>query len=159
MTKATAYIGLGANLGDALVTLNQALQALGCQPGMSHVRCSRFYRSAPVQAEGPDFCNAVAELQTSLSPLDLLHAMQQIEQQFHRTRPYHNAPRTLDLDLLLYNQVQLQTPELTVPHPRMTERAFVLVPLLELWPEAFIPGSGKAVSFLVKTQGQAIHLL
>jgi 2-amino-4-hydroxy-6-hydroxymethyldihydropteridine diphosphokinase len=99
------------------------------------VRASSLYRTAPHEASGPDFINAVALLETQLSPLDLLHALQQIEQAHGRQRPYKNAPRTLDLDLIFHGDAQLATTELTLPHPRWTERAFVLVPLAQVCPE------------------------
>jgi 2-amino-4-hydroxy-6-hydroxymethyldihydropteridine diphosphokinase len=130
-----AYIGLGANLADPLAQLQRALLALKQLPETTLLRSSRFYRSAPLQASGPEFINAVAQLQTELSPLALLHALQTIEQTAGRQRPYHHAPRTLDLDLLFHGDTVLQTPELTLPHPRWRERAFVLRPLAELAPD------------------------
>lgn len=129
-----AWIGLGANLGDVRAALRAAVQAMAALPGTRVLRVSSLYRSAPVDAGGPDYLNAVAELETTLAPLDLLHALQAIEQAAGRERPYRNAPRTLDLDLLLYGAKQLDGAELTVPHPRMGERAFVLLPLAELAP-------------------------
>ncbi|WP_404299532.1 2-amino-4-hydroxy-6-hydroxymethyldihydropteridine diphosphokinase [Alicycliphilus denitrificans] len=129
-----AWIGLGANLGDARAALRAAVRAMAALPGTRVLRVSSLYRSAPVDAGGPDYLNAVAELETTLAPLDLLHALQAIEQAAGRERPYRNAPRTLDLDLLLYGAQQLDGAELTVPHPRMGERAFVLLPLAELAP-------------------------
>jgi 2-amino-4-hydroxy-6-hydroxymethyldihydropteridine diphosphokinase len=130
----SAWIGLGANLGDARATLRSAVQAMAALPGTRVLRASSLYRSAPVDANGPDYLNAVVELDTTLAPLDLLHALQAIEQGAGRERPYRNAPRTLDLDLLLYHEQRLNGAELTVPHPRMYERAFVLLPLAELAP-------------------------
>ena len=129
-----AWIGLGANLGDARAALRAAVRALAALPGTRVLRVSSLYRSAPVDAGGPDYLNAVAELDTPLAPLALLHALQSIEQAAGRERPYRNAPRTLDLDLLLHGDERLDSPELTVPHPRMGERAFVLLPLAELAP-------------------------
>lgn len=131
---AQAFIGLGANLGDRGQALAQAVHAMAQLPGTQVVAVSSLYVSAPVDAGGPDYLNAVAALQTSLAPLDLLHALQAIELAAGRERPYRNAPRTLDLDVLLYGDLQLNTPELTVPHPRIAERAFVLQPLAELAP-------------------------
>jgi 2-amino-4-hydroxy-6-hydroxymethyldihydropteridine diphosphokinase len=131
----TAYIALGANLGDRHATLQQAMQALGAMAGSGAMRSSRFYRSAPVDAGGPDYLNAVAELTTALTAPDLLRALQALENAAGRQRPYRNAPRTLDLDLLLYGDARIDSAELTVPHPRMWERAFVLVPLTELAPQ------------------------
>ena len=129
-----AWVGLGANLGDACAALRGAVQAMAAMPGTQVLRVSSLYRSAPVDALGPDYLNAVAELETTLAPLDLLHALQALEQAAGRERPYRNAPRTLDLDLLLYGDQQLDDAVLTVPHPRMYERAFVLLPLAELAP-------------------------
>jgi 2-amino-4-hydroxy-6-hydroxymethyldihydropteridine diphosphokinase len=131
----TAYIALGANLGDRHATLQQAMQALGAMAGSGAMRSSRFYRSAPVGAGGPDYLNAVAQLTTALTAPDLLRALQALENAAGRQRPYRNAPRTLDLDLLLYGDARIDSAELTVPHPRMWERAFVLVPLTELAPQ------------------------
>ncbi|RYY73001.1 MAG: 2-amino-4-hydroxy-6-hydroxymethyldihydropteridine diphosphokinase [Comamonadaceae bacterium] len=131
----TACIGLGANLGDPLASLRQALAALGALPATRLVRSSRFYRSAPVDAGGPDFINAVALVETRLDPVELLAALQGVEQAAGRERPYRNAPRTLDLDLLLYGDARIDSPALTVPHPRMRERAFVLLPLADVAPQ------------------------
>jgi 2-amino-4-hydroxy-6-hydroxymethyldihydropteridine diphosphokinase len=127
-----AYVGLGANLGDAQQALHDALAALAHAPGTRVLRSSRVYRSAPVEAAGPDFFNAVAEVETLLPAPELLEQLQSIEQAAGRERPYRNAPRTLDLDLLLYGGARIDSARLTVPHPRMRERAFVLLPLREL---------------------------
>jgi 2-amino-4-hydroxy-6-hydroxymethyldihydropteridine diphosphokinase len=132
--EVTAYVALGANLGDAAATLRQALQTLGATPGLRLVRTSSLYRTAPVDSSGPDYVNAVAEVTTTLTAPALLRALQAIENAAGRERPYRNAPRTLDLDLLLYGSARIESPELTVPHPRMGERAFVLVPLAEVAP-------------------------
>ncbi len=130
-----ACVAIGANLGDAAATVMQAMQTLQQLADTSVVKCSSLYRTAPHEAQGPDFINAAVLLQTHLTPLALLHALQAIEQQEGRERPYKNAPRTLDLDLIFYGDVQLQTPELTLPHPRWHNRAFVLHPLADIWPE------------------------
>ena len=132
--RVLAYVGLGANLGDAHSALQQALANLDRLPNSRCLRQSAFYRTAPWQADGPDYLNAVAELQTRLTAPQLLQALQALEAQAGRQRPYLNAPRTLDLDLLFYGDGQIQSPTLTVPHPRWRERAFVLVPLAELMP-------------------------
>lgn len=131
----SAFIGLGANLGDAEHTVRAALQALDRLPHSRLLRHSALYRSAPVQAQGPDFINAVAEIATGLAPLALLAQLQALELAAGRERPYRNAPRTLDLDLLLHGDACIDLPQLTVPHPRMFERAFVLVPLAEIAPQ------------------------
>ncbi|MCF8206792.1 MAG: 2-amino-4-hydroxy-6-hydroxymethyldihydropteridine diphosphokinase [Methylotenera sp.] len=131
-----AFIGLGANLGaDLGATLTQAALQLAALPQTQVGALSSLWRSAPVDADGPDFVNAVAALDTELAPMDLLAALQAIELAHGRERPYRHAPRTLDLDLLLYGDVVLDTPRLTLPHPRLGERAFVLRPLMEIAPE------------------------
>jgi len=130
-----AYVGLGANLGDARAALQQALRALDQLPQTRCLRVSSFYRTAPWQADGPDYVNAVAEVQTGLTAPALLQALQGLEAAAGRQRPYHHAPRTLDLDLLRYGDGRIASATLTVPHPRLQERAFVLVPLAELLPE------------------------
>jgi 2-amino-4-hydroxy-6-hydroxymethyldihydropteridine diphosphokinase len=140
-----AYIGLGANLGDARQTLQDALQALAHIPGIEQVVASDFYRTAPIDATGPNFINAVAQVHTRLHAMDLLAVLQQIEQAAGRERPYRNAPRTLDLDLLLYGAGHIDSPTLTVPHPRMGGRAFVLVPLAALAPEVVSAEALKAL--------------
>jgi 2-amino-4-hydroxy-6-hydroxymethyldihydropteridine diphosphokinase len=130
----TAFIGLGANLGDAQRALDDAIDALDLLPDTDLVRSSSVYRSAPVDAQGPDYLNAVAQVQTRLSAPQLLHELQMLERAAGRQRPYRNAPRTLDLDLLLYGGGRIDSPALTVPHPRLRERAFVLLPLREIAP-------------------------
>lgn len=138
----TAYIGLGANLGDAAAALRQAVQALANLPQSQLLGCSPVYKTAPldtddgreVAADGHDYLNAVVALSTHLTPPALLDQLQQIEQAAGRERPYRNAPRTLDLDLLLYGDAHIDTPRLSVPHPRMAQRAFVLVPLADIAP-------------------------
>lgn len=145
-----AYVGLGANLGDAGAALQTALSRLAQAPGVLACRSSGLYRSAPVDATGPDYLNAVAELRTTLSAMDVLALLQALENQAGRERPYPNAPRTLDLDLLLYGDAHIQAPTLEVPHPRLWGRAFVLLPLAELAPERV---SGEA---LASVQDQAI---
>lgn len=140
-----AYIGLGANLGaDLQATLAQAAQDLAALPGSRLTALSSAWRSAPVDASGPDFLNAVAALDTALAPLELLDALQAIELAHGRESPFRNAPRTLDLDLLLYGDLSLATPRLTLPHPRLGERAFVLQPLLEIAPELSHLAAGDA---------------
>lgn len=158
MTSVLAYVGLGANLGDAQATLAAALLSLRGLPRTQVQRVSAFYRTAPIDSHGPDYVNAVAALDTNLPPLDLLAQLQAIENAFGRERPYRNAPRTLDLDLLLYANERIASPTLTVPHPRMHERAFVLVPLAEIAPAALlIPGRGELRALLVGVAGQPIQ--
>jgi 2-amino-4-hydroxy-6-hydroxymethyldihydropteridine diphosphokinase len=131
----TACVGLGANLGDAPAALRAAVRALQALPGTEVQQVSALYRSAPVDAGGPDYFNAVAALRTVLAPHDLLQALQQIELAAGRERPYRNAPRTLDLDILCMGDLRLDTATLTLPHPRWAERAFVLLPLADVAPE------------------------
>jgi 2-amino-4-hydroxy-6-hydroxymethyldihydropteridine diphosphokinase len=134
-SSVVACVALGANLGDAVATVQQALRNVAGLPNTRLFQASSLYRSTPYEAQGPDFINAVALVRTQLSPLALLHALQALEQQSGRERPYKNAPRTLDLDIIFYGDQALSTPELTLPHPRWHERAFVLLPLAEVWPE------------------------
>lgn len=131
----TAFVALGANLGDAQRTVSQALEALAGLQSTQLLRSSRLYRTAPVEAQGPDFINAVAQIETRLTAPALLEALQALENQAGRARPYVNAPRTLDLDLLMYGQSSMQSARLILPHPRWRERAFVLRPLSDLAPE------------------------
>ena len=139
MSFATAYVGLGANLGDARQCILAALAELAAMHGVVDCQASTLFGSDPVDASGPQFVNAVARLHTTLAPRDLLDALQAIESRHGRARPYRNAPRTLDLDLLWYDGLEIQTPRLTLPHPRMHLRAFVLVPLSELAPGLVLP--------------------
>ena len=132
----TAYIGLGANLGDAQQAVRDAIEAIAAVPDTAVTQRSSLYRSAPVGAGGPDYVNAVIEVRTGLVAPQLLTQLQQIEQGAGRTRTYRNAPRTLDLDLLLFGSASISSERLTVPHPRMRERAFVLRPLAEIAPHA-----------------------
>ncbi len=139
--EVTAFVALGANLGDAERTLREAFIALNTAPGVRVARASSLYRTAPIDSSGPDYLNAVAEVVTTLSAPALLGALQAIENGAGRERPYRNAPRTLDLDLLLYGEAHIDSARLTVPHPRMHARAFVLVPLAEIAPGRVPPGA------------------
>jgi 2-amino-4-hydroxy-6-hydroxymethyldihydropteridine diphosphokinase len=152
-----AFVGVGANLGDARATVRAALRALGQLPDTEWIASSSLYRSAPVQANGPDFVNAVAELRTALEPVALLHRLQAIEQRFGRVRSVRNAPRTLDLDLLLLGDCVMPGPELVLPHPRAHLRAFVLRPLAELDPGLKLPGLGPIGPWLAKAADQPIE--
>lgn len=149
-----AYIGLGSNLGDPDAALREAVRALAALPDSALHACSSLYRTAPIDATGPDYLNAVVRLETRLAPHALLAALQHIEQAHGRERPYPHAPRTLDLDLLLYGDERIATPTLTVPHPRLHERAFVLRPLAEIAPTLFIPGHGFVADLLAPLAGQ-----
>ena len=133
----TAYIALGANLGDAVGALKQAVTSINALPNCSVTKTSSLYKTGPLEtlpghAPGGDYINAVVEIETTLPAPTLLQHLQQIEQAAGRQRPYTNAPRTLDLDLLLYGSGSIDSVNLTVPHPRMWQRAFVLVPLAEV---------------------------
>lgn len=142
----TAYVALGANLGDARAAVAQALRDLGTLPQTQLLRASSLYRTAPVDSAGPDYINAVAEIRTDLSPDELLAQLQRLEQAAGRERPWRNAPRTLDLDILLYDELQLVSATLTIPHPRMWQRAFVLVPLAEIAPTRVTAAQLQAVA-------------
>ena len=141
-----AFIGLGANAGDPLAQIDQAFDALLKLPATVGLQRSRLYRTAPWQAQGPDFINAMVQLETQLSAPELWVQMQRIEQAAGRIRPYHHAPRTLDLDLIFYGQAVINSPALVLPHPRWRERAFVLRPLSDLAPERILASDWAAVA-------------
>ncbi len=154
-----AYIGIGANLGDARANVDDALARLRALPQVTLLASSAKYRTAPIDSSGDDYINAVACIKTALPAPELLSALHGIELAHGRERPYRNAPRTLDLDILLYGDQQIDLPQLHVPHPRMLDRAFVLVPLLEIAPDVVIPMRGPAHQFLDAVSGQAIDKL
>ncbi|NWG31962.1 MAG: 2-amino-4-hydroxy-6-hydroxymethyldihydropteridine diphosphokinase [Rhodocyclaceae bacterium] len=157
---AIAYVALGANLGDPVKTVRAALAALREMPDARLLASSSLYRTAPVGLKHqPDFINAVAMIESALPPLELLANLFAIEARFGRVRSVRNAPRTLDLDLLLCGDLVLDSPELTLPHPRMTERAFVLAPLAEIAPTLTIPGRGPLAELLPKVADQRIERL
>ena len=153
----TCFIGLGANIGRTREAIETAISSIDREPGLRVTACSSLYRSAPVDARGPDFLNAVIRVESTLAPEDLLAVMQRIEQAAGRERPYRNAPRCLDLDLLLVDGIVLETPILSLPHPRMHLRAFVLRPLIDIEPDQFIPGKGSARKLLNECGEQAIE--
>jgi 2-amino-4-hydroxy-6-hydroxymethyldihydropteridine diphosphokinase len=130
-----AFVGIGANLGDAQAAVRQALRDIAALPGTRLVQASSLWRSEPVDASGPDFINAVAEVETALDAHALLDQLQALETRAGRERPWPNAPRTLDLDLLFHGDACIDTATLTLPHPRWTQRAFVLRPLAEVAPQ------------------------
>jgi 2-amino-4-hydroxy-6-hydroxymethyldihydropteridine diphosphokinase len=134
----TAFVALGANLGDAARAVRDAMDGIDHLPGCRVSWRSSLYRSAPLESSGPEYINAVVEVSTTLTAPAMLLALQSLEQQAGRERPYPNAPRTLDLDLLLYGDARIDSPALTVPHPRMHLRAFVLMPLAEIAPQ-YVP--------------------
>jgi len=152
-----AYVALGANLGDPASTIRAAFGALANLPESRVVHCSSLYRTAPVGIlDQPEFVNAAAMLETTLAPEALLDALLEVEQRFGRIRAEKNGPRTLDLDLLLYNDQFLDLPRLTLPHPRLHLRAFVLQPLAELAPDLIIPGRGRIAAWLPAVANQGI---
>lgn len=154
-----AWVGLGANLGNARDALDAAFVALATLPGTRLRAASSLYRTAPVDSSGPDYLNAVVQLETGLVPRALLRELQRIELAHGRERPYRNAPRTLDLDLLLYGTRKIATQALTVPHPRLHERAFVLQPLAEIAPQLVVLGRGPVAEMLPNISGQRIDRL
>lgn len=130
----TAYLALGANLGDARAAVALAIQDIAASAGLVLTAQSALYRTAPIASSGPDYINAVVEVRTVLTAPALLQVLHDIEAAAGRARPYRNAPRTLDLDILFFGEGQISSAHLTVPHPRMGQRAFVLVPLAEIAP-------------------------
>jgi 2-amino-4-hydroxy-6-hydroxymethyldihydropteridine diphosphokinase len=155
-----AFIGLGSNLGDSLATVRSAFAELGTMSASTLLASSSLYRTAPIAADPqPDFINAVAAIDTALAPAALLASLLALESRHGRMRPAPNAPRTLDLDLLLYGDRVIDEPGLAVPHPRMHERAFVLQPLVEVAPECVIPGRGFARDCLAQVSDQRVEVL
>lgn len=155
-----AFIALGANLGNPVAQLQRAVQLIHRLPCTYVVNVSGFYASAAVgYTDQPDFVNAVAEVDTTLTAPQLLEALLAIESVLGRVRTFQNAPRTMDLDVILYGELQISVPDLVVPHPRMHERAFVLQPLTEIAPEIVIPGLGAAAAFLPQVAHQALSRL
>ncbi|MEO8410741.1 MAG: 2-amino-4-hydroxy-6-hydroxymethyldihydropteridine diphosphokinase [Propionivibrio sp.] len=155
-----AYVALGANLADPVAQIRAALNALTRLPESTLLRASSLYRTQPIGLrDQPDFINAVAAIETTLSPHELLAALFAVEAQFGRRRDYHHAPRTLDLDLLLYAGKAIDSPQLQLPHPRLHLRAFVLAPLLEIAPDCRVPGRGRAAAWLPAVSGQRIERL
>lgn len=153
-----AFIALGSNLQDPRMQVTRAFELLSKLPATRLSRQSSLYRTAPVGYDNqPDFINAAAEVTTELSALELLRALLALEADFGRERPFPNAPRVLDLDLLLYDDLVMQTPELTLPHPRMHERGFVLYPLAEIAPDVEIPGKGRVADLLTACADQGVE--
>jgi 2-amino-4-hydroxy-6-hydroxymethyldihydropteridine diphosphokinase len=164
MSRHIAYIGLGSNLEDPQNQLRRAFADIDKLPDTRVVARSSLYRSAPIgcpdqpdMTSQPDFVNAVAKIATSLTPQTLLQALLHIEHQHGRERTVRNAPRTLDLDVLLYDDMRLHEPGLTIPHPQMHLRAFVLQPLLEIAPDIGIPGIGQARQALQSCLDQVLE--
>jgi 2-amino-4-hydroxy-6-hydroxymethyldihydropteridine diphosphokinase len=154
-----AFIALGSNLGDRGAEIERALAEIAALPGTQLVARSAQYETAPLQAGGDDYRNAVAQVRTTLGPLTLLHALLDIERHHGRVRRFVNAPRTLDLDLLLHGTAEVASDALVLPHPRMHERAFVLAPLAEIAPGLVVPGRGRVEELLRGVAGQRIAKL
>ena len=153
-----AFVGVGANLGDAAAQVRAAIGALAALPGTRLVAASSLYRTAPLgYADQPDFVNAAVLLETALAPRALLEALQAVEARAGRARSFKDAPRVLDLDLLLYGEEALHEPDLVVPHPRLHSRAFALAPLVEIDPDAVIPGRGPAKEWLARCADQRVE--
>jgi len=153
-----AYVGIGSNVDEPVKQVRQALLELDRLPHSRVVKRSSLFRSAPVgYASQPDFVNAVAQLETGISAARLLAELQEIESRHGRQRSFANAPRSLDLDLLMFGNSELKTKDLTLPHPRMHERAFVLKPLVEISPEVSIPGVGLAKDSLKSVEHQIVE--
>lgn len=159
-----AYVAFGANLGDPAAAFALALERIAALPGTRVAARSALYRTAPVGVDvdlsgQPDYINAVIAVDTTLAPRPLLDALLAIEHEGGRTRDYHQAPRTMDLDLLLHGNATVSEPGLELPHPRMHQRAFVLQPLAEIAPDTTIPGHGRVAALLPAVAGQAISRL
>ncbi len=157
---ARAFVGIGANLGDPVARVRGAAAALAALPQTRLVASSSLYRTAPVgHAAQDDFVNAACLLETALPPRELLERLHAIEAAAGRERPFRDAPRTLDLDLLLYGGETIAEPGLEVPHPRLHERAFALAPVIELDPGCVIPGRGPAREWLARARDQRVEKL
>jgi len=154
-----AYIGLGSNVGDRVGEVERALAEIAALPGTELAARSSLYRTAPIDAGGDDYVNAVARVRTTLDPAALLAALQAIEHAHGRERPFANAPRTLDLDLLLHGDAVVVGDRLTLPHPRLHERAFVVVPLAEIAADLVIPEHGHVAALRAAVAGQRVAKL
>ena len=158
MTTHTVFVGLGSNLSDPRAQVLCAMQTLNNLPHTRVSAHSSLYRSAPIGfVQQPDFINAVVRLNTEMAPKALLDALLELERKCGRTREFQNAPRILDLDILLYDNLQYHEHGLTIPHPQMHKRAFVLRPLLEIVPDCAIPGIGPAAEALLQCGGQKLE--
>jgi 2-amino-4-hydroxy-6-hydroxymethyldihydropteridine diphosphokinase len=155
-----AFIALGSNLQDPQLQVERALQTIANTLNIKLIKASSLFKTAPIGYDNqPDFINAVAEIETDLSPLELLHTLLAIEAKHGRERPFPNAPRVLDLDVLLYANVELNTAELTLPHPRMHTRGFVMLPLAEIAPKINIGNHGYADELASKCDNQGVSKL
>jgi 2-amino-4-hydroxy-6-hydroxymethyldihydropteridine diphosphokinase len=156
---ARAFIGFGGNIGDTRQLITDAIVCLAQRCELQILAKSCFYQSAPLEATGVDYINSVIEIETQLSPYGLLHVCQAVEQEFGRERPYANAPRTIDLDILSFEGVSQTNSDLILPHPRIIERSFVLLPLLEIAPDFFLPNLGELKTYLPQVADQRIEKL
>jgi 2-amino-4-hydroxy-6-hydroxymethyldihydropteridine diphosphokinase len=155
-----AFIAIGSNLQNPQAQVERALQTIANKANIKLIKASSLYKTAPVGYDNqPDFINAVAQIQTDLSPIALLHTLLAIEMQHGRERPFPNAPRVLDLDVLLYENIEINTPELTLPHPRMHARGFVMLPLAEIAPKIDIGMYGYADDLAAKCDNQGVSKL
>ena len=154
---AKVFLGLGGNIGDAKQTLKDAIICLAQNPHIEVISRSCYYKSEPINASGGDFINSVIAITTDLTPLTLLKLCQSVEDSFGRERPFPNAPRTIDIDILTYDDIKHDLPELTIPHPRIGERLFVLLPLLEIAPEMSLPGLGHLKDLVTSLSNQRIE--
>lgn len=155
-----AFIALGSNLQDPQAQVERALKTIANTSSIKLVQASSLFKTAPIGYDNqPDFINAVAEIETDLSPLELLHTLLAIETQHGRERPFPNAPRILDLDVLLYENIEINTAELTLPHPRMHTRGFVMLPLTEIAPKISIGNYGYADDLAAKCDNQGVSKL
>lgn len=158
-----AFVALGSNLSNPVQQVQNALTAISHIPGTRLVKQSSLYQTVPIDCPQssvqvvPDFINAVAEIETTLTPFELLSALHTIENQAGRERPYQNAPRNLDCDLLLYEGVTQNTSQLTLPHPRMHTRGFVLLPLFEIAPQLILPNHGKIAQLITPNLAEGVH--
>jgi 2-amino-4-hydroxy-6-hydroxymethyldihydropteridine diphosphokinase len=156
----TAFVALGSNLADPAGQIRSALSELARLPNTSLVRSSSLYRNPPAGGlDQPEYINAVAKVETRLGPRELLDRLLGIERAHGRVREYPNAPRTLDLDIALYGERVISEPGLVIPHPRMLQRAFVLVPLAEIAPDAQVPGQGRAAELAAKLDASGLKLV
>lgn len=154
---AKVLLGLGGNIGDAKQTLKDAIICLAQNPHIEVISRSCYYKSEPINATGDDFVNNVIAITTNLDPLTLLKVCQSVEDTFGRERPFPNAPRTIDIDILTYDDLEQNHPQLTLPHPRMVERLFVLLPLLEIEPELSLPRVGSLKDLIKNLTSQRIE--
>ncbi|MCL6471299.1 MAG: 2-amino-4-hydroxy-6-hydroxymethyldihydropteridine diphosphokinase [Firmicutes bacterium] len=152
-----AYLSLGSNLGDRQGYLKEAVQIIGTTPGVNIIKVSSVYETEPIgDVPQGNFYNIIVKVKTGLSPHDLLALAQKVEAKLGRQRQLHWGPRTIDVDIIIYSEAQIDEEDLKVPHPEMLNRAFVLVPLVEIEPDIELPGNGFIRAYLDKVAGQGI---